>query len=114
VFDALDQAIGDLKTTGRTSAQIAQTAQTGLRDLDAAMGGLQSMRSAVGQALNRADGVSSRLDGSKLAAQTVQSDAVDLDMVDAISEFQSQQSGYDAALKTYSIVQRMSLFQYLG
>ena len=72
------------------------------------------MRSAVGQALNRADGVSSRLDSSKLAAQTVQSDAVDLDMVDAISEFQSQQSGYDAALKTYSIVQRMSLFQYLG
>ena len=114
VFDTLDRAIGDLKTTGRSSAQIAQTAQTGLRDIDGAMSGLQSMRSAVGQALNRADGVATRLDASKVAAQTVQSDAVDLDMVSAISEFQSQQSGYDAALKTYSIVQRMSLFQYLG
>ena len=78
------------------------------------MGGLQSMRSAVGQALNHADGVAGRLDASKLAAQTVQSDAVDLDMSEAISTFQSQQTGYDAALKTYSIVQRMSLFQYLG
>ena len=35
-------------------------------------------------------------------------------MTEAISEFQNQQTGYDAALKTYSIVQRMSLFQYLG
>jgi flagellar hook-associated protein 3 FlgL len=34
--------------------------------------------------------------------------------VQAISEFQAQQSGYDAALKTYSMVQRMSLFQYLS
>ena len=31
----------------------------------------------------------------------------------AISDFQNQQTGYDAALKTYSMVQRMSLFQYL-
>ena len=114
VFDALDQAVADLKTANRSSAQIAQTTQTGLRDIDAAMGGLQSMRSAVGQALNHADGVAGRLDASKLAAQTVQSDAVDLDMSEAISAFQSQQTGYDAALKTYSIVQRMSLFQYLG
>ena len=34
-------------------------------------------------------------------------------MVQAISDFQNQQSGYDAALKTYSIVQKMSLFEYL-
>ena len=34
-------------------------------------------------------------------------------MVQAISDFQNRQSGYDAALKTYSIVQRMSLFDYL-
>jgi flagellar hook-associated protein 3 FlgL len=34
--------------------------------------------------------------------------------VEAISRFQSQQSGYDAALKSYSIVQRLSLFQYIG
>jgi flagellar hook-associated protein 3 FlgL len=31
----------------------------------------------------------------------------------AISDFQNQQTGYDAALKTYSIVQRMSLFDYI-
>jgi flagellar hook-associated protein 3 FlgL len=114
VFDTLDKAIADLQTPNRTAAQIAQTTQSGLRDIDAAMSNLQSMRAAVGQVLNRADGVAGRLDASKLAAQTAQSDAVDLDMTQAISEFQNQQSGYDAALKTYSIVQRMSLFQYLN
>jgi flagellar hook-associated protein 3 FlgL len=35
-------------------------------------------------------------------------------MVDAISKFQNQQTGYDAALKSYAMVQRMSLFQYLN
>jgi flagellar hook-associated protein 3 FlgL len=35
-------------------------------------------------------------------------------MVHAISEFQQQQTGYDAALRAYSMVQRLSLFDYLG
>jgi flagellar hook-associated protein 3 FlgL len=35
-------------------------------------------------------------------------------MVQAISSFQNQQTGYDAALKSYSMVQRISLFQYLN
>ena len=47
-------------------------------------------------------------------AQTERSAAEDLDMVEAISEFQGKQTGYDAALKTYSMVQRLSLFQYIG
>ena len=114
VFDTLDKAIADLKTPNRSASQIAQSTQTSLRDIDGAMGGLQSMRSAVGQALTLNDGVSGRLSASELAAKTAKSDAVDLDMTQAISDFQNQQNGYDAALKTYSIVQRMSLFQYLG
>ena len=35
-------------------------------------------------------------------------------MVHAISDFQAKQSGYDAALKSYAMVQRLSLFQYLN
>ena len=34
-------------------------------------------------------------------------------MLQAISDFQNRQTGYDAALKTYSIIQKMSLFDYL-
>jgi flagellar hook-associated protein 3 FlgL len=35
-------------------------------------------------------------------------------MVQAISALQARQVGYDAALKTYSSVQRLSLFQYIN
>ena len=78
------------------------------------MGQLQSARSQVGATLNRADGVTDRLSALKLSSQTERSNAESLDMTQAISDFGNQQTGYDAALKTYSMVQKLSLFNYLG
>jgi flagellar hook-associated protein 3 FlgL len=55
-----------------------------------------------------------RLSEQSLAAQTERSAAEDLDLIQAVSDFQTKQTGYDAALKAYASVQRMSLFNYLG
>ena len=114
VFDTLDRAIAELRTPLRSSAAVTQGVQRALADVDGSLGALQSLRSRVGEVLNRADMVSGRIDAQALAAQTERSLAEDLDMVKAISEFQNQQTGYQAALQTYSMVQRMSLFQYLN
>lgn len=114
VFDALDAAVADLSTAGLTPSQIAQNTTDNLRNIDSTMTFLQRARSLAGEALLRVDNETGRLDMQKLTAQTERSNAEDLDMVDAISKFQNQQTGYDAALKSYSMVQRMSLFQYLG
>ena len=114
VFAVLDQAVAALKTPGRTSAQIGQGNADGLRDIDAVLGHLQSARSAAGQVLNRIDSESDRLDSQKLASDGERSNAEDVDMVHAISDFQNKQSGYDAALKSYAMVQRLSLFQYVN
>jgi flagellar hook-associated protein 3 FlgL len=114
VFDALDEAVAELKTPLRSGAAVAQGVQRSLADIDGSMIALQSLRSRVGEVLNRADMVEGRIAGQSLAAQTERSNAEDLDMVKAISEFQSRQSGYEAALKAYASVQRMSLFQYLN
>lgn len=114
LFAALDGVAAELQQGGRSTAQVAQTVASGLRDIDAAFGNLQMQRALAGESLNRIDAVESRLAESKLSAQTERSVAEDLDMVQALSDFQAKQSGYDAALKTYSLVQRMSLFQYLG
>lgn len=114
VFDALDAAVADLNTAGLTPSQIAQNTTDNLRNIDSTMTFLQRARSLAGEALLRVDNETGRLDMQKLTAQTERSNAEDLDMVDAISKFQNQQTGYDAALKSYSMVQRMSLFQYLG
>ena len=63
---------------------------------------------------NRADLIDGRLATQKVSAEAQKSQAEDLDMVQALSSFQNQQSGYEAALKAYSMVQRMSLFQYVN
>jgi flagellar hook-associated protein 3 FlgL len=73
-----------------------------------------AVRARTGEALNRMDSVELRNADAKLAAQNERSNAEDLDMVQAISDFQNRQTGYDAALKAYSLVQRMSLFNYIG
>lgn len=114
VFDLLDRTIVELSTGGVTDPQVAATVKAGVRDLDAFNNHLLGIRARSGEALNRMDSVELRIADNKLAAQTERSNAEDLDMVQAISDFQNKQTGYDAALKTYSLVQRMSLFNYIG
>jgi flagellar hook-associated protein 3 FlgL len=114
VFDTLDRAIAGLSTTGRTASQVTQANGDSLRDIDAVLTNLDAARAAAGEVLNRIDSESSRLDTQKLASTTEQSNAEDVDMVHAISDFQNKQSGYDAALKSYAMVQRLSLFQYVN
>lgn len=114
VFKVLDQAIAALQDPLASGTQVAQGVATGLRDLDAVLGRMQSARSAAGDALNRIDRIEDRNAADQLAHQVERSGAEDLDMVQAISEFQNKQSGYEAVLKTYGMVQRLSLFQYLA
>ena len=114
VFATLDRAVSALQTPNRTTSQIAQANADGLRDIDSAMNNLGAARAAAGQVLNRIDSETSRLDTQKVASTTERSNAEDVDMVHAISDFQNKQSGYDAALKSYSMVQRLSLFQYVN
>jgi flagellar hook-associated protein 3 FlgL len=113
VFDVLDRVIGELNTPGMTKAQVGAVVSTGLRDIDAGTENLGAWRSRVGASLNRIESMSERLSQTKLDAQRTRSDAEDLDMLQAISDFQNRQTGYDAALKTYSIVQKMSLFDHI-
>lgn len=114
LFDVLDSAIGSLSAPGVTDPQVATAVHDGVRDIDAFNDHLLSARARSGEALNRMDSVELRIADNKLAAQAERSNAEDLDMVQAISDFQNRQTGYDAALKAYSLVQRMSLFNYIG
>jgi flagellar hook-associated protein 3 FlgL len=115
VFATLDRAIRDLDPpTGHTPPPAAQITSEGLAAIDGAMNAMQLLRSRLGAVLNRAEAAEGRVADERLYQQTERSNAEDLDMVQAIADFQNRQTGYDAALKAYSIVQRMSLFQYLN
>ncbi|KQU71319.1 MULTISPECIES: flagellar hook-associated protein FlgL [unclassified Rhizobacter] len=114
VFDTLDKAIADLKTPLRNGTQIAQSNADNLANLDQVMANISGARTRVGETLNRIDGVTGRLDSLQLSSKTARSDAEDLDMTSAISDFANQQTGYDASLKAYTMVQKLSLFNYLS
>ena len=114
VFATIDKAVSDLSKSGQTGSQVAQANAENLRNVDSVMATLQAARGAAGDVLNSIDTQSSRLDTRKLASTADQSNAEDVDMVHAISDFQSQQNGYDAALKSYAMVQHLSLFQYVN
>ncbi|NDY89947.1 flagellar hook-associated protein FlgL [Ideonella livida] len=114
IFSALDRIVAGLRHTPSSTATVTQTVQKGLGDIDAGIDSLQSARSRCGELLNRIDGVDSRLQDQVLMGENTRSDAEDLDMAQAISDFENQQTGYNAALRTYASVQRMSLFDYLS
>ena len=113
VFGSLDKAIADLQA-GLGSAALSQAVSDNLRNMDSVMGNLQAARARSGEALSRIDNATAQLASEKLHHQTERASAEDLDMIAAISEFENKQTGYDAALKSYSMVQRMSLFQYIS
>ncbi len=112
-FAALDAAIATLGDATANAGQAAQAVNSGLRDLDAVMGHLQAARSETGSAMKRLDTIDGRNQDRALWAKSVQADAEDVDMLQAISTFQNQQTGYQAALQSYAMVQRMSLFDYV-
>lgn len=112
-FAALDRAIAVLKDPRANAGHLGQAVNSGLRDIDAVMGRLQAARAEAGSALNRLDSIDQRNQDRALWAHAVQSDAEDLDMVQAVSDFQNKQTSYQAALQSYASVQRLSLFDYI-
>jgi flagellar hook-associated protein 3 FlgL len=114
VFDVLDKAIVSLNTAGSTNDDVSTTVQTGVRDLDAVLNHQLSVRAKSGEALNRMDMADLTIANGKLAAETERSNAEDMDMVQGISDFENQQTGYSAALQAYSMVKKLSLFDYIG
>ena len=85
----------------------------GLTEPDA---GLDRVLLAPGQAgewLNRADSLDAMLTTRAVAYETEKSQLEDLDLIKGISDFQNQQLGLEAALKSYAQVQRLSLFEFV-
>jgi flagellar hook-associated protein 3 FlgL len=113
VFKVLDDAIANID--GQPSDnKLTHNIQLALTQIDAAINRLQAGRSQAGDLLNRADSIGTNQETKTVQLSADRSRAEDMDMVKGISDFQNQQTAYDAALKTYAQVQRLSLFNYIG
>jgi flagellar hook-associated protein 3 FlgL len=114
VFGAIDRVLDTLGNANAGNSQVMQAVNSGLRDVDQVMSNFQSARAVAGEALNHLDGMESRNSAAILSAQTTRSNAEDLDMVKAVSEFTNKQTSYQAALQSYTMVQKLSLFNYIN
>ncbi len=119
VFNVLETAISAIRNGSNpdhstASGALAHSIARGLNEIDSAMNRLQASRGLAGDLLNRADRIEGELNTRAVQLDADRSRAEDLDMIKGISNFQNQQVGYDAALKSYSMVQKLSLFNYIS
>ncbi|QHI97991.1 flagellar hook-associated protein 3 [Xylophilus rhododendri] len=114
LFATLDQAISSIKNaTSNSGALPTQIAQS-LVQIDSGLSRLQSSRSLAGDILNQADRIKTSQDTRSDQLTAEKSNAEDLDMIKAVSEFSTQQTGYQAALSSYAQIQKLSLFTYIS
>jgi len=117
-FQVLENAIGAIRDArnpdGSTNyGSLTHGVTRGLTEIDSAMNRLQASRGLAGDLLNRADRIEGELDTRAVQLEDDRSRAEDLDMIKGISDFQNQQVGYEAALKSYAQVQQLSLFKFI-
>ena len=92
----------------------AQAVGQALANIDRGLERMQAVRGYAGELLNRADRITGNQETRSNQLEGDRSRAEDLDMIKGISDFQNQQVGYEAALKSYSMVQKMSLFNFIS
>jgi flagellar hook-associated protein 3 FlgL len=119
VFQVLENAISTIRNAGKLDGStdfgsLTHGITRGLNEIDAAMNRLQASRGLAGDLLNRADRIEAELDTRAVQLEDDRSRAEDLDMIQGISDFQNQQLGYEAALKSYAQVQKLSLFNFIS
>lgn len=113
IFKTLENAIDGIEgaTTGNEAAQAVAQALT---NIDIGLSKLSSVRGQAGDLLNRADRITTNQGKRSIQLEDDRSRAEDLDMTKGISDFQNQQTGYQAALQSYAQVQKLSLFNFIG
>lgn len=113
MFSAMDAAIRDIRSAPDSNAA-AQAVGQALGNMDIGLERMHNMRGYAGELLNRADRITGDQDKRSVQLEGDRSRAEDLDMIQGISDFQNQQVGYEAALKSYAQVQKLSLFNFIS
>lgn len=113
MFSTLDSAIRDIGGAANNNAATQAVGQA-LNNVDIGLERMHNMRGYAGELLNRADRITGDQEKRSIQLEGDRSRAEDLDMIKGISDFQNAQVGYEAALKSYAQVQRLSLFNFIS
>lgn len=117
VFDTVAQAIADLRTPVQADAAGSARLQTALggalAGMSQALDHLLLKRADIGTALQELDAYERLNDDRQLEYQSRLSAIEDLDFAKGAADLARRQQTFEAALKSYSAVSRLSLFDYL-
>lgn len=116
IFDTMAQAIAALRTPGVDAAAVARitTALGGAgASVDQAIDHLSLKRAQIGAALAELDGYAQLHESRDVDFQGRLSAIEDVDYAQAITELMRRQDGFAAAIKSYSSVSKLSLFDFL-
>lgn len=115
IFQVVQNAVNALRYGGANeAAHRNQELARAMTEVDAGHDRVLLARGRVGELLNRADSLDSLLAGRALDHKAEDSRLTDIDLVKGISDFQTQQQGLEAAIKSYAQVQKLSLFSMIG
>lgn len=113
VFSMMDSAIRDIGSAANNNAA-SQAVGQALKNIDISMERVSAVRGQAGDLLNRADSISNTNSKRNIEQEGNRSRAEDMDMIKGISDFNNQQTGYQAALQSYAQMQKLSLFNFIG
>jgi len=117
VFDSLAQAIEALKQPTAGNPAVAAQFRTALTSAQASMSGALDhvllKRAEFGAAMAEIDAYGSLNDDRQFEYEKRLSGVEDLDYARATTELSRRQLSYQAALQSYSMVSKLSLFNYL-
>ncbi|GAA3540331.1 flagellar hook-associated protein FlgL [Zobellella aerophila] len=116
LFATLEKAIAALDSPSggaRQQAALANTLNTVMRELDNSLDNVLTVRASAGARLNELDVVDTVAGNRMLNYEQTLSDLVDLDYVQAASEYSLRMVGLQAAQKSFVDIQGMSLFNFL-
>ncbi|MCE7509955.1 flagellar hook-associated protein FlgL [Alloalcanivorax xenomutans] len=113
LFATFERALAVLENPASTDAEKAartNTLNNALRELDNGLDNVLTVRASVGARLNELDVVDTVAENRALNYEQTMSDLVDLDYVEAISEYVLRQVGLQAAQQSFMGIKGMSLF----
>ena len=116
IFRTFEKALAVLDNPATTDAEKAQrsnTLRTVMRELDNGMDNVLTTRAEVGARLNELDALDTIGGNRTLAYEQALSDLVDLDYVEAASQYSVRMVGLQAAQKAFVGMKDMSLFNFL-
>lgn len=113
IFAVLDSAISVLSNVSATGPAQQTAATTALQGVDEMLDKVQMTRTEVGENLKSIESRGQLAEDSSIEMKSRLSQLVDLDFAKAMSDFSTNQTALQAAMKSYTEIAKMSLFSYI-